>query len=78
MTMVMKEMTASKFKAECLAVLDEVAEHGEEVVVTKRGKAVARVLPVDEPPTLRGTAKQLVDDDALIEPLGIAWDAERG
>lgn len=78
MTMVMKEMTASKFKAECLAVLDEVAEHGEEVVVTKRGKAVARVLPVDDPPTLRGTATQLVDDDALIEPLGIEWDSERG
>lgn len=77
MTMVMKKMTASKFKAECLAVLDDVAAHGEEVVVTKRGKPVARLLPVQEPSPLLGSVKQLVDDDALVEPLGIDWDAER-
>jgi prevent-host-death family protein len=33
----------SEFKAKCLAMLDEVASTGEVIVVTKRGRAVARV-----------------------------------
>lgn len=77
MTMVMKQMAASKFKAECLSVLDEVSEYGEEVVVTKRGKPVARLLPIEEPSSLLGGVKQLVDDETLSEPLGIAWHAEQ-
>ena len=39
----MRTMGAGEFKAKCLAVLDEVNESGEAVVVTKRGKPVARV-----------------------------------
>ena len=37
---------ATEFKARCLKILDDVAERGETVVVTKRGKPVARVTPV--------------------------------
>lgn len=39
----MRTMAAGEFKAKCLAVLDEVNQSGEPVVVTKRGKPVARV-----------------------------------
>lgn len=39
----MRTMGAGEFKAKCLAVLDEVNESGEPVIVTKRGKPVARV-----------------------------------
>ena len=39
----MKTMSASEFKAKCLAVLDEVGESGARVVVTKRGKPVAEL-----------------------------------
>ncbi|MEX1104116.1 MAG: type II toxin-antitoxin system Phd/YefM family antitoxin, partial [Dehalococcoidia bacterium] len=46
MTMVTRTMPAGEFKAKCLALLDEVAETGEELVVTKRGKPVARVAPL--------------------------------
>lgn len=42
-------MQASAFKARCLAVLDDVARTRTEVVVTKHGKPVARLVPVDEP-----------------------------
>lgn len=51
MTMVMKdrirmrEIKASELKAKCLKLLDEVAETGEPIIVTKRGKAVARIEP---------------------------------
>jgi prevent-host-death family protein len=75
-TMVMKEITATQFKAKCLALLDEV-QAGGEIVVTKRGKPVARVLPPEEPPSLIGSATQLVGDDELIAPIGVEWEAER-
>jgi len=44
----MKEATisASEFKAKCLRLLDDVAEQGNTIVVTKRGRPIARVAPV--------------------------------
>jgi prevent-host-death family protein len=79
MTMVMKSRTvnASRFKAQCLSLLDEVAATGETIVVTKRGKPIAQVVPVEEPPSLRGTVTYLVDDDELIKPIDEVWDVER-
>jgi prevent-host-death family protein len=79
-TMVMSERTvsASEFKAKCLAMLDEVAATGEEIVVTKRGRAVARVSAATEPPALRGSVVFNVSDEELIEPLDIVWDAAAG
>ena len=40
----MKTITATEFKAKCLQLLDEVQRTGEELVISKRGKAVARVV----------------------------------
>ena len=42
----MKEIKASIFKARCLALMDEVAASGEEIVVTKNGKPVSRLVPI--------------------------------
>ena len=44
----MKEATvaASEFKAKCLRMLDEVAEQGQTLIITKHGRPVARVTPV--------------------------------
>jgi len=42
---IMRTLAATEFKARCLAALDEVARTGEEVTITKRGKAVARLVP---------------------------------
>jgi prevent-host-death family protein len=50
-----KTIAAGEFKAKCLALLDEVAETGQEIVVTKRGKPVARLAPIDEGPSLAGS-----------------------
>jgi prevent-host-death family protein len=79
MTMVMKprEVQASQFKAQCLGLLDEVAATGQPIVVTKRGKPVAQVVPVDEPPSLRGTVKILVSEEELLAPIDEVWDVER-
>lgn len=69
-------MSASRFKAECLAILDEVAATGTSIVVTKRGKPVARVTAVEPPPSLRGSVTYHVSDEELIAPLEDRWDAE--
>jgi prevent-host-death family protein len=77
MTMVMSTRTvsASQFKARCLAMLDEVASTGEEIVITKRGRAVARVSAAKEPDSLRGSITFNVSDDELVAPLDVEWDA---
>jgi prevent-host-death family protein len=79
MTMVMKtrQINAARFKAECLALLDEVAATGQPIEVTKRGKPVARVVPLEEPPSLIGSVKILVSEDELLAPIDEVWDAER-
>jgi len=45
----MKTLLVSEFKAHCVGVLNEVADFGEEVIVTKRGKPLARILPIQAP-----------------------------
>jgi prevent-host-death family protein len=42
----MKKMAAGLFKANCLAVMDEVQAKRETVVITKRGKPVAKLVPL--------------------------------
>jgi prevent-host-death family protein len=65
-----RTITAAAFKARCLALLDEVARTRETLVVTKRGRPVARL-----------TARPLRDSvrwrGDLTAPLGDAWNAQR-
>ena len=46
--MKMKTMPAGQFKIKCLAVMDEVQSKRESVIITKRGKPVAKVVPVEQ------------------------------
>lgn len=71
--MTQRTISASQFKAKCLALLDEVAENGQPLVVTKRGRPVARVVPVEQPRSLVGSVKFLVSDKELIKPLWEDW-----
>lgn len=76
MTMVMQTISASQFKAKCLALLDDVAESGGEIVVTKRGRPVAKVVPVeDDFESMQGSVTQLVSDEELIAPIDVVWEA---
>ena len=77
MTMVTKRhVPAGQFKAQCLALLDEVASTGRPLVVTKRGRPVAEVVPVEPPKSLAGTVEILVSEEELIAPIDERWDAE--
>jgi prevent-host-death family protein len=42
----MKTISAAKFKASCLGLMDDVQRTREIVVITKRGKPVAKLVPV--------------------------------
>jgi prevent-host-death family protein len=72
----MRTIAAGRFKAQCLRLLDEVAETGETIVVTKRGTPVAKIEPVEKPPSLKGSVTYLVSDEELIAPIDEAWNAE--
>lgn len=43
----MRKMAAGSFKVHCLAIMDEVQARHETVVITKHGKPVAKLVPVD-------------------------------
>ena len=42
----MKKMAAGAFKVHCLAIMDEVQSKRQAVLITKRGKPVAKLVPV--------------------------------
>jgi len=44
----MKTMAAGEFKVHCLSVMNEVQSKREAVVITKRGKPVAKLVPVEQ------------------------------
>lgn len=45
----MKTMPAGEFKARCLRVMEEVKKYRTPVIITKKGKPVAKLMPPDEP-----------------------------
>jgi prevent-host-death family protein len=75
-----KTLSAAEFKATCLEVLDQVARTGRGVVVTKRGKPVAGVVPlVNRPDDIVGAMKGTVEIRGdIISPLTVRWEAFRG
>jgi prevent-host-death family protein len=74
----MKEMKASEFKAKCLQVMDDVAESGEPVVVTKNGRPISRLEPFRErPSSLFGSLAGAIEVTGdIVPPTGVDWEAD--
>lgn len=72
----MTTISATTFKARCLALLDEVHEGGGELTITKHGRPVAKLVSVEEGASMVGSVEFLVSDDELISPLDLEWEAE--
>ena len=77
-----KSIPAGEFKARCLRLMDEVKETGVSLVITKRGKPVARLVPaaVEEKPfrSIYGLTKgsmTILGD--IISPLPNEWEADQ-
>jgi len=76
-----KTIAAGEFKAKCLHLLDEVAAHRAPLVITKRGKPVAKLVPIDEKPVplfgrMKGTIKILGNIVSPINDLDWTCDEE--
>lgn len=71
-----RTMTATAFKARCLSVLDEVESTRRPVVVSKRGRPVARIVPAQDSDSsdLRGSVIWAGD---LVSPVGDDWEADQ-
>src|SRR5882724_6965333 len=75
----MKTMPAGEFKARCLRVMEEVKKYRTAVVITKKGRPVAKLVPPDAPSAdvfgcMAGTARIVGDVEAPVVPAE-AWEA---
>jgi prevent-host-death family protein len=76
-----KYVSAAQFKANCLRLMDEVAQQRRPITITKRGKPVAKLVPVEGEPIdlfgyMAGTAKICGDIISPIEDAGWTGDEE--
>jgi antitoxin (DNA-binding transcriptional repressor) of toxin-antitoxin stability system len=73
----MKSIGAGAFKAKCLAIIDDIhANHGE-LIITKRGKPMAKLVPIPEekPESIFGFLKgkvKVVGD--IVSPIVEPWE----
>jgi len=71
---------AGVFKATCLELMDRVRDRQEEIVITKYGKPVAKLVPVVDAGAPRGTAWGWMKGTVLwygdvISPIDVEWEA---
>jgi len=76
-----RTMPAGQFKTHCLSVIDEVHNKHEEVIITKHGKPMARLIPQNDKPEnifgfMQGRGKIVGDIVSPIFPED-DWDSEK-
>lgn len=70
------QIAVGEFKAKCLKLLSEVSETGKPIVITKRGKPLAKVIPIASHKSVFGAMRgsgTIVGD--IVSPLDVEWDA---
>lgn len=77
----MKKMAISKFKTHALKILNEITKSQETIVITKRGKPIAQVVP-HRSPEMKSEPGKLADafvfEKDIITPLGEEiWEATK-
>ena len=83
MTMVISlvtEIAAGEFKAHCLRLMDEVRESHREIVITKHGRRVAKLVPVEDAPadSFGAMKGSVVYEGDIVEPDPEAWERADG
>lgn len=76
-------LDASEFEARCLELLDELAQSGGELVVTRDGRPAFRILPCRERAKPRGDPKAFFGRNRdsikilgdISEPIDVVWEA---
>ncbi len=72
-----EHIQAGKFKAKCLKLMDKVHRTKRKIIITKRNKPIAQLMPIEEESTklfgkMKGTIRIVGD---IIEPIDEVWDA---
>jgi prevent-host-death family protein len=71
-------IAAGEFKAKCLQLLDDVAETRGTLVITKHGKPVARLVPIEPEQPLFGALKDsVVGEMDIVSPISAEWEAAK-
>jgi antitoxin (DNA-binding transcriptional repressor) of toxin-antitoxin stability system len=72
------KIAISQFKSHCLEIIEKLQTNGQSVIITKRDKAVAKVLPIDNKKvSLFGMLKNKAEIKAnILEPIDENWNAE--
>ena len=72
-------IAAGTFKAKCLSLMDDVKKFHHEIVITKHGKPVAKIVPMEQKKSeaffgmLRGSVKIKGD---IVKATGASWEAD--
>jgi antitoxin (DNA-binding transcriptional repressor) of toxin-antitoxin stability system len=70
-----RKIGATKFKEQCLALLDKLPEDG--IVITKHGRMLARVIPYREGNAeLIGSLAEKISIEGDLETTGVAWEVD--
>lgn len=72
-----RTIKASEFKARCLKLMDDLADGGGEIIITKNGRPVSRLLPYrdrPEAPFGRDRDKIRILGD-ILDPIDVEWEA---
>lgn len=70
-------VAAGAFKARCLRLMDQVGRDRVSIVITKRGRPVAKLTPVDDraPPLFGCLAGTVTIVGDIVAPIDVAWEA---
>ena len=69
---------AGDFKAKCLKLLDEVAATRQPLIITKHGKPLARLVPIEPEGDLFGALRgQPYYEGDILSPIDVEWDAAK-
>ena len=78
--LIMQTMAISDFKAHALKVLDKISTSKESVIVTKRGKPLARVIPFQQMKKKNSPGKLIeakIFEGDILSPIDEKWDADQ-
>ncbi len=72
-----KRVAAGEFKAKCLQIMQEMQRDKKPVIITKRGRPLAKLMPIEAVPEdpfgcMRGSVRIVGD---IISPVEVDWDA---
>jgi prevent-host-death family protein len=72
-----KTVKASEFKAKCLQLMEEIKQTGGEIIITKNGEPVSKLVPVKhKPKTMFGAHREkIVIKGDIVTPLDAGWEA---